>query len=327
MGLFIVAYIVLIIMERKRISLVDIGIGVLCFAAGSALFIFAAVRTYVAYKSIAAVFNAVTGGEFRSLMFEGTSRLFWTKNYVLLLIYQYPSPALFFLFTGVFLLFTRIRRFDFFLIASLIPQIIWSTSYHVWDMYAFALPVYIMLAVLICKGLYRFHDKKPILVLALLVCMTPFLLYSNVHKFSFIQRWVLQYPSVETVRDNFDYIRYFLNPNKRGFDELDRYVTELLGILPENAHYFDNTHDYPIYYYYQNIRQERPDIRCPVIFIFFVTENEKIRVAAMINLAISRSEPVYITKYIYGLVRPKLKDHRIDVVSIGSLHIYSLGTP
>ena len=327
MGLFIVAYIVIIIMERKRISLADIGIGTLCFIAGSTLFIFAVVKSYIDYRSFAAVIDGVTGGKFRSLMFGGESRLFWAMNYVFLLIYQYPSSAIFFLFMGVFLLFTRIQRFDYFLIASLTPQIIWSASYHVWDMYAFSLPVYVMLAVLICKGLYRFHNKKLILILAMLFCITPFLLYSNIHKFSFLRRWTQQYPSVEMVRDNFDYIRYFLNPNKRGFDELDRYVTDLFVILPENAHYFDNTHDYPIYYYYQNIRQERQDIQCPVIFAFFVTENEKIRVAARINVAMNRSESVYITKYIYGLVRSKLNKHRVDVVPVGSLHIYSLNPP
>lgn len=324
MSLFIAAFVLLMIMERKKYSFSDIVKGGLIFVIGLSIFIFACLKTYTNYHSLLVLFNFITGGDFKSLMFSSVPKLFWRLNYFFLLIYQYPSLILFFLFYGVFLMFSQRQRFDLFLIAALVPQIIWSANYFIWDMYAFSLPVYVMLSIVICKGIYQVKNRRKVILISFISLILPFLLYKNIHKSSIIRKATDQYPMVETVRDSFDYVQYFFDPDKHKFNSVDQYVQELFNKLPEKSWYYDNVYDYPIHYYYQKIRHNRPDINCPITFPFWITEDEKTAVANKINFQIDQKSHIYLSKYIFTLLSPKLKYNGVDKLMINNHEIYQI---
>jgi hypothetical protein len=324
MSLFIGAFAVFIIIERKQYSSSDIIKGGLFFVAGLSIFIFACLKTYIRFHSLLVLFDYITGGDFKSLMFASVPKLFWRLNYLFVLIYQYPSLILFFLFYGTFLLFAQRQKFDFFLIAALVPQIAWSANYFIWDMYAFSLPVYVMLSIVICKGIYQLKNRRKVILISFISLIIPFILYKNISKSLTIRKLAEQYPMVETVENSFDYVQYFFDPDKHKFNSVDQYVQELFNILPEKSWYLDNVYDYPIHYYYQQIRHIRPDINCPITFPFWITEDEKTAVANKINFQISQKNHIYLSKFIFTLLSPKLKYNRVEKLMIQNDEIYHI---
>ena len=297
MALFAPAFAVLLIAERKRLRISHLLAAAGFLAAGLALFFFAAVKSYLRYQSLVELFTLLTGGEFRSLMFRNGSRLFWWMNYLILLVYQYPSPALFFLFCGIAALFRKREKYDYFLLAALVPQVIWSANYYVWDMFAFALPTYVLLALFVCRGAAAFRGRLAFYLPVAVSLLIPLLLYPNAHRLRPIRDLVSRYPDVARVLEAYDPAVYFLDPDKRGYDAVERYVSELFARLPEHAVYYDLNYDYPIAFYYQGIRGLRPDLQCPIHFVFWITEEEIARVLADISYHLDRGDPVYLTGF------------------------------
>ncbi len=324
MSLFVIAFIVLLIIKRKSYSIWDVAKGVAFLILGLSLFLFACLKSYLSYHSVIVVINQLTGGEFRSLMFSSAPRLFWWLNYLGLIIYQYPSLILIFLFCGLYALFVRRESFDLFLIAALIPQILWSANYYVWDMYAFSLPVYVLLSVVICKGLSLINPGRKVLIITSISLLLPIFLYKNIHRITFVRRFVERYPMIEMVQGIFDPVKYFLDPEKHAFNRADKFIKTLFRRLPENAWYFGNTYDYPIRYYYQPIRHLRLDIRSPIIFTFWTTEEEKIKVSKQVNALIVRKEPVFISGYILDLLNSRLVYRGIKTIKINETLIFQL---
>jgi hypothetical protein len=213
----------------------------------------------------------VTGGKFRTLMFSSTPRIFWRVSYLFLIAYQYPSLALFFLPIGLGLMVFKPKKIDLVILGALVPEIIWSGNFLIWDTYAFSLLVYVLLSLAICRGIYHFRKRKRLIIACCITLILPFFIYSTSYKTRAMQRYTDRFEMKVMVKDAFDPGEYFFNPNKTTFNEVETYVTTIFSILPEEASYYDNVYDYPIHYYYQDIRHQREDIHCPLIFPFWTT--------------------------------------------------------
>jgi hypothetical protein len=324
MGLFAGAFLLFLILDRKNQSLRDLALGTAFLLLGLSLLIYAGTRSYLRYGSAAAVFRLLTGGEFRSLMFSPASGSFWRLNYLLLLLYQYPSLILVFLIYGLYALSVRPRRFELFLLAALLAQILWSANFRIWDVYAYALPVYVLSALPISKGLAARWCGRRLLVVAALSLLAPVLLYKNVRHIDPVRSWVNRYPMVERVQEAFDPVRYFLDPDKHAFDRVERYAGTLFRRLPEGAWYYDDTYDYPLVYYYQQVRRRRTDIHCPIVFPFWITGEEKLELATQINGRIEAAEPVFMAGFILDTLRPLLHMRDIERIRIDTREIYRL---
>ena len=324
MALFFPAFLLLVIMDRRRLSLKDLALGLGFLVLGLSIFLFAFFEGLLKYGSLMTVLDQQTGGNFRSLMFADVPKLFWRLNYLFLLAYQYPSMVLVFLFYGAYLLVAKRQRFDLFLIAALIPQIIWSANYFVWDMYAFALPVYVLAAPVIARGLVLVADRRKLLLICSVSLLMPVFLYKNVQRIAPIRRIVGHYPDMEKVEAIFDPIEYFMDPDKSSFNAVDRFVKDLFEMLPENATFYDDVHDYPIHYNYQQIRRERIDINCPITWAIFGGEQDELRIADDIKRRISRGEPVYISKVVLMVIEPLLPDHNSREIRVYDQTIYQI---
>jgi hypothetical protein len=324
MALFFPAFILLVTLERRKLTFRDYAIGFGFLVLGLSIFIYAFFEGLRRYGSLLAVLDMQTGGQFRALMFADVPRLFWRLNYLFLLAYQYPSLVLVFLFCGAYLLVARRQPFDLFLIAALIPQIVWSANYFVWDMYAFALPVYVLLAPVIARGLMLVAGRRAVLVICSVSLILPVFLYKNIQHIPLVGRIVGKYPDVDKVQDIFDPVKYFMDPDKSRFDAVDRFVKILFDTLPENATIYDDVHDYPIHYYYQRICHMRTDIRCPVDWTLFGGEQDELRVAATIKKLIDSGEYVYVSEVVLKVIGPLLKDHRCRELQIYDQTIYQL---
>ena len=324
MGLFAPAFIVLVILERRRLTATDVAIGVGCFIAGLSLFLVAVATSWRQYGSLRDVLGMATGGDFRSLMFSSDAGLFWRVNYGALLIYQYPSLALMCIAIGLWRLVSRHSRMDIIILASIIPQAVWSANYFVWDMFAFSLPVYILLAFPLASGLAALTRHRILRAFTLASICIPLFLYPYAPGTRLVQDYVRRYDMFVTVGHAFDPAEYFLNPVKTGFSDVDSYVKALFDYLPVGASYFDNVHDYPIQYYYRDIRHERPDIECPITFTFWVTPRTVSSTVSAISLAMGRGRPVFLGPFVFAATGEHLAYSRAHPVVIRGQTIYRI---
>jgi hypothetical protein len=316
MALLAPAFAVLLIVERKRLRFAHLAAAAGLLAAGLALFFFVAAKSLLRYHSLPELFAMLTGGSFRTLMFRNRPRGFWWANYLILLIYQYPSAALAFLCCGIVALVRRREKYDCFLIAALLPQLIWSANYYVWDMYAFALPTYFLMAPLICRGLAAIRRRLALRRMAAVSILIPLLLYPNAFRLQPLRGHILRYPEAPRVLEAYDPLVYFLDPDKRGYDDVERYVSELFARLPERAIYYDVNHDYPIVYYYQQIRGLRPDLQCPIHFVFWITEEEAGQILSEIRSHLRAGEPVFMTRFMLDNLSAGLSQYEVSAISI-----------
>lgn len=256
-----------------------------------------------------------TGGGFKRYMFPpGLSiedRLFWWAFYAGLFIYNLPLPWLLFAPVG-FVAWTRrasLRGSLSFFSLALVAQVAWSSNYLVWDMYAFALPAYVLVAVLVIMGIDWVMRRsaawrRVIYVLSPTVVLIPVLYGATPH-------WITRSEQATRVFERIpEYVQatafwepldYFLNPNKLGYDRVQRYSRKILGRLEPNACFWGNeaTMFYPLKYYYQDVLGERRDVSYHLAFGILESENEFAEHARLLGRQLQQGCPVYVSSLGY----------------------------
>ncbi len=325
MGLFVFAFgalLVAVAVQDGRPAVSRLAIAALCFAAGFGLYLFVFARDAAArigaapgsrlaalWRGIAATADDATGSYFRKYMFSGGMPadriLFWRLNYLVLHVLNYPSPALPLAWFGIVVFARqRSRRLTFvFFAAGLLAQAAWSANYFIWDMYAFALPVFVLLAVPLTLAVEWLRSGGRVRRAILLACLPAFALpiwvYPRIGAWyrdgGIVRRYFDSYPEVAWTRGTFDAVDFVMRPERRHYDRVDRYAEKLFALLPAGAHFLsaDSRADYPLRYYYRDIKHERTDIVYHSLFIPLLTDVEAKRVAKELRRCLASGEPVF----------------------------------
>ena len=256
-----------------------------------------------------------TGGGFKRYMFPpGLSlgdRLFWWAFYAGLFVYNLPLPWLLLAPIG-FVAWTRkidLRGSLSFFSLALIAQIVWSSNYLVWDMHAFALPAYVLVAVLVIMGIdwvirrsaawrrFVYAMSPTVLLIPVLYGSVPGWIKHSEQATGFFER----IPQYEQVTAFWDPLDYFLNPNKRHYDRVQRYSRAILARLEFNACFWGNeaTMFYPLKFYYQDVLGERRDVSYHLVFGMLGNESEFAAHAALLTEQLSKGCPVYVSSLAY----------------------------
>ncbi|MEM7137919.1 MAG: DUF2723 domain-containing protein [Myxococcota bacterium] len=261
-----------------------------CFLLGFQVYLWVFVSQYLALVDAGTdattalhwMLENTTGGGFRQYMFpQGLSieeRAFWWAFYFGLFIYNFPLPWLLLAPLGLWAWWKReeLRTSFLFFTPVLVVQLLWSSNYLIWDMFAFSLPAYVLTGLLILLGIDRMmrrgtRARRTIYALAPTILLIPVLygavpswVADNKHAIRFFEK-IPQYAQVTAF---WDPLEYFLNPNKRGYDRVDRYAEAILTKLKPDACFWGNeaTMFYPLKYYYQDVLGERKDVSYHAIF-------------------------------------------------------------
>ena len=328
-GLFIPAFILIfciLLFRSKEISGKHLLILAGCFLLGFQLYLFIFIRDFLdilrssasdggqtglvrAWASLREVLHGATGGDFKEYMFNVelplALRRFYRFAYVFWWFYNYASPAFFLGFWGILLFWKKkkYRLLFWFFILGIAVQILWSANYFIWDMYAFSLPVYVMFSLPVTLALDRLlypgeRVRKIILVLSITL-LIPVLLYQSVsgwyRKGGFFKWFFDSFPETEWIEHTWEPVEYFSKPNKRNYDKVERYVTELLSVLPQKANLLDSDcrADYALRFYYRDIKQIRTDIIHHDLFSPFMTKAQGKQVAKKLKRKLENGEPVF----------------------------------
>lgn len=284
--------------------------------------------------------DAATGGHFKNHMFpvymSAKTKWNWRLNYVFLLFMNYPSVAFLAGWAGL-VAFARRKAFRFtfvFFAVGLIAQVIWSSNYLIWDMYAFALPVWVLFGFAVILGFdVLLRSKKAVRVATL--CLLPTLLVGPI-VYARIPVWAQTNGFWKNYFSFFDYVSnlwdpstYFANPNKRRYDDVERISRAVFEKLPQGAHLYDDDGKgfYPLALYYQAVLKERPDIRHHVIFGPELNNEVAARVAQEMADNLERGESVFVSSP-YWPERPALNQLYMRLASPElAKWVHSMGGP
>lgn len=253
---------------------------------------------------VGATVTRTFGGFFFPTGLSVGERLFWTGNYLFLLLWNFPSAALALAGWGLAKLAqNKERRGSFlFFVTAIVVQIVWSANYLIWEMYAFSLPVYLLLGVPLIVGVDALlASRRRVVVPVLATLALPVLLYTGVAWQPGLHALVARYTSLfrETayVADLFDPARYVMNPAKPGYREAERYCTGLMNRLPPGSHFWDNDARavYPLQFYYQEVLGRDLGFTLHPQYVVTVTPQSLRAEAGDMLRALREGSPVFVS--------------------------------
>ncbi len=326
MGLFIVPFLVCLVwlLIKKSISAREIFYSISLFLVAFQLYIFLFIKDLNTALNMRGEFSyslfwevlkmqidSSTGGHFKRFMFPElpTATLInWRMNYLFLLLMNFPSVMFPLGFYGCFRLAREraLRVLFIFVTLALLAQIFWSANYIIWDMFAFAMPVWLMFGFLAGYGLAQIWDSPnlfPRMMKLLLptVLIAP-ALYAQVPKWAkepgFWQSYMRNFVDVSNYWDTAE---YFGNPNKSGYNLTKRLADALFEELPIGAHLIDSDGKghYPFGLYYQDVLGLRRDIKIIPIFTPTFDERRAATLAAEIERLLKAGQAVYLSSLSY----------------------------
>jgi hypothetical protein len=331
MALFIpgfAAVIGLVIYRKKGLSFLRIMLVLGCFLLGIGLYLYVFTRDFrenvevqksrepaqsfiqVNVNAFKSTVDDTTGSDFKEYMFPKDAspgeKKFWRLNYLIIILYNYPSAAIVLALLGFYCFLKKraLRMFFFFYCTGLIAQVIWSSNFFIWDMYAFSLPVYLLLSLSGTLGVhFLFTSRKTgrILLLCLLpTFFTPPFLYEAISdggkKDGIVKNYFRRYPEWEQAENSWDVVEYLTNPNKSSYDKVPQYVRRLFDVLPQKAHFWNSVGraDYPLRLYYGGIYKIRTDIKYHSLFSPFISHEEAKSEAIEMKTCLESGLPVYV---------------------------------
>lgn len=322
MALFVpalLALVVYLLVRRPGLAWWKAVLLVAAYAAGAAPYAVLFLRYYAGLAggllpldigALASTFSHATGtGMFGSFLFPAglaaAQKLFWRANYLFLVAWNFPSAALGIAGWGLWRFWRMKDRRGCFLFFALgiAAQVAWSANYLIWDMYAFSLPVYVMLGVPLIVGvdalLATVRRRAAVPVLATLAM--PVVLYTAVSWLPPFHALMTRYASLYTetayVADLFDPAVYLLNPVRPGYREAERYCTGLMDRLPPGSHFWDNDSraDYPLRYYYREVLGRDLGFTLHSQFSLSVTTESSRGEAVDMLRALREESPVFVS--------------------------------
>ena len=216
-----------------------------------------------------------TGGDFQSRMFDfSLGKVF--RPLVIEFIVQFPSPIWILVAIGVYWIGEKAwyARANVSITVIFLINTFFFAQFHTWDKFAFLLPSFLIVAYWGIVGIRASldwmaedEDKRGKLrnvlygVMGFCVLWPPFF-YRQLPKWGADEgMWHKRFNNNYTFNTH-DCSTYIANPDKSGWDDVDRFAKALFDKLPEKAVFFDDDSRiyYPLNYYFQRQLGYRRDV-------------------------------------------------------------------
>ncbi len=257
------AVFIVVLLAKKQIRVGNFVIIVLLWVVGALPYEYLIIKELIQTGELAATLkSAAFGSSWQGAVLNTTLSLRIIKENIMWMLLNFPTPNILLLFVGLAVLYKvgPSRGFSNIIIALLVLFLVFAFRYTIVDRYAFFIPFYCMVSILIGVGASVFfgREKRKVLAwLVLLLILLPIPVYTAAPELA-RQLGVKSGRGREIPYRN-DYT-YFLRPWKTGYRGADRFASEALAKVEDKAIiYADGSTAYSLLLA-QETGGKRPDI-------------------------------------------------------------------
>ncbi len=263
-SLAFVCYVVFIVilLARKTIRAKDVAIVAGLWVLGALPYEYLIVRHIVHSGDVVATLaSAAFADRWRGDVLNTSLSWKIVKENALFLALNFPTPNALLFFAGGYALYktTHSRAFRNMLVALLVLFFVFASRYTVSDRYAFFIPFYSLVAILIGLGVREVHARHRAVAYAITFCsLLPVIAY-------WVAPAVAEHMNLRigtrgdlAYRDDYE---FFLEPWKIGDMGADRFATEALSGAEPNAIILADTTTVGPLLYVQEVKGLRPDVK------------------------------------------------------------------
>ncbi len=249
---------------KKQVRTKNLAVIVLLWVVGAAPYEYLIIRNIIQTRDlINTLASAVFGNNWQEAVLNTSLSAGTIKENLIFLAYNYPTPNILFFFVGLGGLykFAPTRSFANILIALLILFFLFAFRYDVPDRYAFFMPFYCLVPILIGLGfniLVKHKNKLFFSYSVLIFALLPIPAYIIAPVLA--ERMQFNLPTKRTIPYRNDYI-WFLRPWQTGYRGPEQFAADVFNTLkPEAIIYADGTTSRPLLYA-QEVKGARPDVK------------------------------------------------------------------
>jgi hypothetical protein len=255
---------VLYLLVKKRIGAKHLGLSAVCWLVGAGLYLFLIIKTMVESGEAGATLASATfGHSYKGEVLNYLLPLRIIKENLMYIVLNFPTPNILLFFLGCYGIskFSPTRSFRNVLLALTVLFFLFAFRYTVVDRYAFFIPFYCLVSVLVGLGahfLFTSTGRKGLMYLVLMLVFVPVGVYAAA---PVMARRVGLNMGVKRDVPHRDEYKFFLQPWKTGYDGARRFADEALELIePNGGVYADSTTVFPILCV-QRIRGKHSDVR------------------------------------------------------------------
>jgi hypothetical protein len=253
-----------ILLTRKEISFRHLAVAILLWIIGAGLYEYLIIKNIIQSGEFAGtIASAVFGDNYRAAVLNTTLSTRIVRDNLLFILLNFPTPNILMALAGFWGLskLSPSRAFRNLLLGIMILFFLFAFRYTIVDRYAFFIPFYCMVSILIGLGSYVLQERinrKAFVYLVLIFSLMPIAVYAVTPTLA--QKVHLSIGTKREIPYRNDY-KYFLQPWRSGYQGAKQFAEEALEMVEEDAViYADSTTVYPLLYF-QEVTGRREDVR------------------------------------------------------------------
>jgi hypothetical protein len=255
---------VVVLLVQKQIRLRNLAVFVGLWVIGAAPYEYLIIKNIVQTGDFTGtVASALFGDSWRGAVFNTHLSIKLAGENLIFIAYNFPTPNIIFFFAGLYCLkkVSPSRSFRNILLALLILFFVFAFRYTVPDRYAFFMPFYCLVSVLIGIGfnsLVTQPNRKILCRIVFILALLPIPTYIIAPVVA--EKTQFKLPTKRNIPYRNEYI-WFLRPWQTGYHGPEKFANEALDAVEDNAIiYADGTTVYPLWYV-QEVKGTAPGVK------------------------------------------------------------------
>ncbi|MBN2592794.1 MAG: DUF2723 domain-containing protein [Sedimentisphaerales bacterium] len=249
---------------KKEINIRNLGIIVLLWIFGALPFEYLIVKNIIQTGNLTGTLaSAAFGNRWQAAVLNASLSIGMIKDNFLYILLNFPTPNFLLFFVGCFGLFkmSQSRRFRNLVLALTALFFLFAFRYTISDRYAFFIPFYCLVSILIGLGadiLLIHKNLKVPRFLVLFFCILPVGIYTVLPTLAKKMQLDIGTRNDMPYRDDYE---YFLRPWKTGYEGAEIFANEALDLPDDNAVIYADTTTVGPLLYLQEVKGKRPDAK------------------------------------------------------------------
>jgi hypothetical protein len=262
----LICYAVLLafLLAKKEIHIRNLAIIALLWIFGALPYEYLIVKNIIQTGDFTGTLaSAAFGHRWQAAVINTSLSITMVKENFLYILLNFPTPNFLLFFAGCFglLKMSTVRSFKNVVLALIILFFLFAFRYTVPDRYAFFIPFYCLVSVVIGLGTDILQSQKNLkvpLLLVLLFCVLPVGVYAALPPLA--RKMQLNIGTRNDIPHRDDY-EYFLLPWKTGYKGAERFAEQALDLPEDNAVIYADTTTVGPLLYLQEVKGKRPDVK------------------------------------------------------------------